>query len=172
VPTEKTPITNFQDCVDAGNPAMESYPRQCRTPDGQHFVEDIGNELDKADLIRIDSPRPGSTVGNIIEITGQARGTWFFEGDFPLILYDNKGNILTEHYATAQSEWPASSSLVVSEAEPGETMTEEFVPFTSELEVDFGEATGGNLILKKANPSDLRENDDELRIPVIFKKGD
>jgi len=24
------PISNFQECIDAGYPAMESYPRQCR----------------------------------------------------------------------------------------------------------------------------------------------
>ena len=34
-------ITNFEECIAAGNPAMESYPRQCRTADGQHFVEQI-----------------------------------------------------------------------------------------------------------------------------------
>ncbi|MCK9360839.1 hypothetical protein M0Q28_01260 [Patescibacteria group bacterium] len=34
-------ITNFQQCADAGNPIMESYPRQCRTPDGRNFVEEI-----------------------------------------------------------------------------------------------------------------------------------
>lgn len=33
-------ITNFQECIDAGNPAMESYPRQCRAGD-QTFVEEI-----------------------------------------------------------------------------------------------------------------------------------
>ncbi|MAF79909.1 hypothetical protein CL629_02390 [bacterium] len=33
-------ITNFEDCIAAGNPAMESYPRQCRAGD-QTFVEDI-----------------------------------------------------------------------------------------------------------------------------------
>ncbi len=34
-------ITNFEGCIAAGNPAMESYPRQCRTLDGKHFVESI-----------------------------------------------------------------------------------------------------------------------------------
>ena len=33
--------TNFQECVDEGNPVMESHPRQCRTADGKHFVESI-----------------------------------------------------------------------------------------------------------------------------------
>jgi len=35
-------ITNFEDCVAAGYPILESYPRQCKTPDGKTFVEDIG----------------------------------------------------------------------------------------------------------------------------------
>lgn len=34
-------IKNFKDCALAGNPIMESYPRQCRTADGQNFVEII-----------------------------------------------------------------------------------------------------------------------------------
>jgi len=34
-------INNFDECVAAGNPAMESHPRQCRTADGKHFVEKI-----------------------------------------------------------------------------------------------------------------------------------
>jgi hypothetical protein len=36
-------ITNFLECEAAGYTVMESYPRQCRTADGQNFVEDILN---------------------------------------------------------------------------------------------------------------------------------
>lgn len=36
-------IDNFEDCTAAGNPVMESYPRQCRTQDGKLFVEQINN---------------------------------------------------------------------------------------------------------------------------------
>jgi len=34
-------IHSFEECAAAGNPVMESYPRQCRTADGKHFVEII-----------------------------------------------------------------------------------------------------------------------------------
>jgi len=34
-------INSFEDCISAGNPVMESYPRQCRTVDGQTFVEEV-----------------------------------------------------------------------------------------------------------------------------------
>lgn len=35
-------ITNFEECIAAGNPAMESYPRQCRDPvSDKTFVEEV-----------------------------------------------------------------------------------------------------------------------------------
>lgn len=38
---EKAPvISSFQECIDAGYPIMESYPRQCKA-DGNNFVEEI-----------------------------------------------------------------------------------------------------------------------------------
>jgi hypothetical protein len=40
-PTTVSSATNFEECIAEGNPAMESYPRQCRTSDGKHFVESI-----------------------------------------------------------------------------------------------------------------------------------
>ena len=36
-------INSFDDCIKAGNPVMESFPRQCITQDGNHFVEQIEN---------------------------------------------------------------------------------------------------------------------------------
>ena len=34
-------ISSFEDCIAAGNPIMESYPRQCSAEDGKNFVEQI-----------------------------------------------------------------------------------------------------------------------------------
>jgi hypothetical protein len=34
-------ITSFKECEAAGYPIIESYPRQCSTPGGKHFVEEI-----------------------------------------------------------------------------------------------------------------------------------
>lgn len=38
------PVTSFEECAAAGYPIMESYPEQCRTPDGRTFVRDISND--------------------------------------------------------------------------------------------------------------------------------
>ena len=37
-------VTSFDECVRAGYPVMESFPRQCKTPDGRNFVEEINGE--------------------------------------------------------------------------------------------------------------------------------
>lgn len=151
-PTVKKFITSFDECAAAGYPILESYPERCITPQGQSFTQDIGNELVKADLIRVNSPRPNQAVASPLIITGQARGTWFFEASFPIKLLAHDGQIIASGIAQAQTNW----------------MTENFVPFTAELNFYNPATTRGNLILMKDNPSGLPQNDDALRIPVIF----
>jgi hypothetical protein len=34
-------ISDFKECQAAQNPIAESYPRQCRMPDGTIFIEEI-----------------------------------------------------------------------------------------------------------------------------------
>ena len=117
------------------------------------IVENIGNELEKMDLIRIDNPRPNQVIGSPLIIEGEAKGSWFFEGDFPVILTNWDGLIIAEGYATAQSDW----------------MTDEFVRFKAEIEFEKpGLYNRGSLILRKDNPSGLAENDDALEIPIFF----
>lgn len=148
------PVTNFEECQAKGYPILESYPRQCKTSNGKTFTEDIGNELEKSDLIRISSPRPNESIKSPLLIRGEARGFWFFEATFPIKLVDEKGNIIVQHYVQAQGEW----------------MTEDFVPFEAELKFVVSKAQKGTLILEKDNPSGLPENADELRIPVILQE--
>ncbi|MDF1497917.1 MAG: Gmad2 immunoglobulin-like domain-containing protein [Patescibacteria group bacterium] len=151
---EVVKVNNFQECVKDGNPVMESYPRQCRAGK-KTFTEYIGNENEKADLIFLDYPRPNQAIKSPLVIKGQARGFWFFEGDFPVVLTNWDGLIIGDGIAQAQGEW----------------MTEEFVPFVAVIEFEVPEyKNNGTLILQKDNPSDLPENDDALEIPVLFEK--
>lgn len=41
IPHDTKLIMSFEECVAAGYPVMESYPRRCATVDGKHFVEDV-----------------------------------------------------------------------------------------------------------------------------------
>ncbi|MDO8489895.1 MAG: Gmad2 immunoglobulin-like domain-containing protein [bacterium] len=154
--TSKAPVlvVNFAECVNAGNPVLEVYPRQCRNGD-QSFVEDIGNELEKTDLIRVDTPRPNAIVSSPFTIRGEARGSWFFEATFPVELIDSDGLTIAQGIATAKKDW----------------MTSEFVPFEATLTFAVNknkDSSKGVLILRKDNPSGLAEHDDALEVPVTF----
>ncbi|MEP7326183.1 MAG: Gmad2 immunoglobulin-like domain-containing protein [Gemmatimonadota bacterium] len=105
-----------------------------------------------SDLIRVDHPAPNTTITTPLTISGQARGTWFFEASFPVILVDASGDTLAVKPARAQGEW----------------MTENFVPFTVTLDFAAPASATGTLILRKDNPSGLPEHDAEIRIPLRF----
>ena len=146
-------VTNFEECVQSGAPVRETYPRQCVSAGGTMFSEYIGNELEKTNLITIDSPRPTAELTHTITISGKARGTWYFEASFPISLEDVNGKEITNSIAKAQGEW----------------MTESFVPFTSTLSVPSTFSGSARLILKKDNPSGEAQFADELIVPITIK---
>lgn len=148
-------VSSFSECVSAGNPVMESYPRQCKN-DGINYVENIGNGLEKANLIRVVEPRQGDVISSPFVIRGEARGNWFFEASFPIKLFDANGKELLSSYIMASGDW----------------MTEEFVPFEKSFEFKDPASGMGKLILYKDNPSGLPENDDSVEISVRFGKKD
>ncbi len=106
-------------------------------------------------LLILEHPQQEQIVSSPLRIEGKARGNWFFEATFPVVLTNWDGLIIAQGYATAQGEW----------------MTEEFVPFTAELTFisDTTVSNRGSLILQKSNPSGLPENDDAYEIEVFFE---
>lgn len=48
-PLPEEEITSFEECIAAGYTILESYPRQCQTPDGATFIEEIEVEDETAD---------------------------------------------------------------------------------------------------------------------------
>jgi hypothetical protein len=118
-------------------------------------TENIGNVLEKADLIRIEYPRPNQVITSPLVIKGEARGNWFFEASFPIVLTDWDGKIIAQGFAKAKKDW----------------MTTDFVPYEATLNFTIDKNIyndKGTLILRKDNPSDIRANDDALEIPIIF----
>jgi hypothetical protein len=114
------------------------------------------------DLIILDSPKPNDEVVSPLTITGMARGTWYFEASFPIVLTNWDGLIIAEGHAQAQGDW----------------MTEEFVPFKAVLDFTSpitSTSTAqdylrrGTLMLKNDNPSGESSRDGALEIPIRFK---
>lgn len=146
-------ISSFEECADAGFPIMESYPPQCRTSDGKNFTQEIGNELSLVDEISIVFPRPNQIIFSPQQVSGKARGVWYFEGSFSGELFDDNKKLIGTVVLQALGEW----------------MSEDFVPFVGELKFETPGTSKGELILKNANPSGLFENQKELIIPVVFE---
>ncbi len=145
-------VESFADCIRLGFPVGESYPRQCWA--GRRvFREEIGTFREKSDLVRIKNLQPYQTVESPVVIEGEARGTWYFEAEFPIRLVDAFGNGLGWASAFAEGEW----------------MTPDFVPFRATLYADPPTTDRGMLILKKSNPSGLAEHEDEMTFPVSLR---
>lgn len=152
---------NFAECVAAGHPVMETNPRRCAVPNGRTYTEELPNvpptsvtppETSINDLIQVEIPKPQEMVTSPLRVSGEARGTWFFEASFPVTLKDANGKVLVQTHAQAEGDW----------------MTENFVPFFVSFNFPKPETDRGVLILEKDNPSGLPEHDRKIEIPVKF----
>ena len=113
----------------------------------------LTNKVSVQPEVRVDSPAKGSLVTSPLRITGQARGSWFFEASFPVTLVDANDKVLVQGIAESQGDW----------------MTKNFVKFEAKLEFKAPATAKGFLILRKDNPSGLPEHDASFSVPVRFK---
>jgi len=105
--------------------------------------------------IKVIRPSSGQEISSPLAVEGEARGSWFFEAQFPITITDEQGNILGSAAAIAQSDW----------------MTEDFVPFNAEIAFFAQTIRNGFLVLTNDNPSGLPENQKQIKIPVVFAPG-
>ncbi len=105
------------------------------------------------DSIKITNIEPNQAVSSPIKITGQARGTWFFEGSFPVKLISESGEQLATGTAQAEGDW----------------MTENFVNFNVNLTYGATTSTKAILIFEKDNPSGLLANEAAFALPVDLR---
>ncbi|MEK7650605.1 MAG: Gmad2 immunoglobulin-like domain-containing protein [Patescibacteria group bacterium] len=103
--------------------------------------------------IKLTDPKSNQIVSSPLTVTGEARGTWYFEASFPVRLLDENGQELAVMPAQAQGEW----------------MTENFVPFSVTLAFPTPATATGKLILQKDNPSGDPARDEQIEIPVRFR---
>lgn len=103
--------------------------------------------------IRVIHPESRSPVSSPLEVTGKARGPWYFEGDFGMRLLDCDGNLIAKGHLSARGRW----------------MTESFLPFEGTLTFDRPSSCGkGRLLLESANPSGRPELQRTKTVLVTF----
>lgn len=107
---------------------------------------------EKGVTVTVTAPTSGSKVTTPLTVTGSVPGSWSFEAQFSVRLIDAQGNLLTDSPAKLQSDW----------------MTDKMVPFNATLQFGQGASQNGTLVLLKANPSGLDQNNDSVVIPVTF----
>lgn len=115
------------------------------------------NKIRITELIKVEKPLPNMEVSSPLKVRGKAKGYWFFEANAPIEIVDMNNNKLGESYIEAKGDW----------------MTEDFVDFTGTIHFENApDGERGYLVFKRANPSDLKENDREFRLPVLFPPGE
>lgn len=102
---------------------------------------------------KVSTPIPGALITSPVTVTGQVRGTWYFEASFPVHVVDADGRELGTGIAQAGSDW----------------MTEDYVPFTVSVDFKAPTTATGSIILQKDNPSGDPKHDDSVVIPVKFR---
>jgi hypothetical protein len=161
--TSPVAITTYEECVSAGYPVQETMPETCQTPEGIVFVNNTSTSTQATSTpgaatstgnseIQVNNVSSNQIVTSPLTVTGQARGTWYFEASFPVELRDGNGKIIAQAPAQAQSDW----------------MTTNFVPFSVTLTFAKPTTSTGTLILRNDNPSGLPENAKSISIPVRF----
>ena len=88
-------ITSFDECAKAGYPIMKSYPRQCRTPQGKTFTEDIS----------------GSTG----EFWGSIQGAVLLGPTCPVVMNPPQDECEDKPYATSLVITTADESRIIKE---------------------------------------------------------
>lgn len=104
-------------------------------------------------VIVVSAPTPGARVGKRFTVSGIARGNWYFEASFPIVLMGSRGEILVRQPVQAKGEW----------------MTEKFVPFETVIIAPETYRGPALLVLKKDNPSGIPQYDASVSFPVLIQ---
>jgi len=106
-----------------------------------------------ANVIVVDTPRPGATVGTTFTVSGRARGNWYFEANFPLEVLSATGTRLMQTGVQAEGEW----------------MTTDFVPFAVDVAISPNYKGAATLVLHNDNASGLLEHARSISIPIVIQ---
>lgn len=118
-------------------------------------VQSSEDSADSDVSITIETPEEGATVESPLQILGSAPGNWFFEAQAPVFLYaQNDGTLLAQGIATVVSD---------------DWMSTDQVEFEATMNFEVSDTIYAYIILEKANPSGLPENDDSFKWDVSLK---
>jgi hypothetical protein len=129
-------------------------------PDCEFVCPEVEDpEIEEVADILIYGPATGSVVSSPLNLSGEAKGTWYFEASAPVEILDWQGVVIAQSFVTAQGDW----------------MTIDFVPFTGTVNFTSPYSPGdpvawkqGSIVFKKDNPSGETQNDAQVIVPIQF----
>lgn len=102
-------------------------------------------------------PHANDAVDSPLAVQGQVTGGgWFFEGSFPISVFDADGRVLGTGTAQALSNWMSTGT----------------VPFSASVHFTAPHFASGTVMFKNDNPSGLAQNQKSLSVPIVFKTVD
>lgn len=121
-------------------------------PQKPKVTNTIPKRINETPEIIVDYPKPNDVVTSPLVVKGKAKGSWYFEGEFPITLYYGVKDAFVNINAFALGEW----------------MTEDYVDFEVIINFPVPPDNDGLLDLRKNNPSGLEEQNKSLQIPLRF----
>ncbi len=106
----------------------------------------------KTDSLEITNPAISDTINSPFTITGKAKGSWFFEGSFPVLITDSNNNLMGTGVAQAKGDW----------------MTQDFVDFSADVTFSKPNTPTGFIIFTNDNPSGLPANQKKEKLEIKF----
>ncbi|MEK7642904.1 MAG: Gmad2 immunoglobulin-like domain-containing protein [Patescibacteria group bacterium] len=113
----------------------------------------ITYERQQVPEVVIESPVANSIISTPLVLKGKARGTWFFEANMPVSIFDENNKLIAKGPLQAKGEW----------------MTEDFVEFEGKLSFGAPTANTGYVLFENDNPSGLPEYAKSFAVPVRFR---
>jgi hypothetical protein len=112
------------------------------------------NETASADIVVTNPINNQVLSSGTLEVSGTARGSWYFEGTAPFEIEDNNKNVIETSAVKAQGEWTTTN----------------FVPFSGEITFTVPQGIkNGFVLFHNDNPSGDPSNDKSVSVPVTFK---
>jgi hypothetical protein len=104
-------------------------------------------------IITVDQPQPEGEIEDPVTVTGKARGYWYNEGIFTVLIIDASGYTVGEGQAQADEKWTTTN----------------FVNFTASVPIySTPRAKTGVMRLKRTDQSG--KSLDYIEVPITFKK--
>jgi hypothetical protein len=147
-------VFSCSNATESETKAVLNEPETTAPPTGIVDVNPLNDPTPLPEMINFFGLGPGARLVSPYTLKGRAIGSWYFEGDFPVTLVGEDGNLIASTPAKAMGDW----------TKPG------WVPYQAKLSWLAAPNTKAKLVLTLDNPAGEGEGRRRaVEIPVLLK---